>query len=259
MRLWHIDLIPYLPRQQLLAQWRECMLIAKNLAKKGIPNHILVNKILDYPAWHFEEYGNLITDEMIKRGYKVTDESNFKFHGYIMSWTMSKGDAKFYVDEIFKYWHNERYLIQCVHNLEEKYDCGGVSEEEWNTFYKGSVLLARKYFADRIRSGETKMKVDRIHDMAVVSAYTGRLMGKFSDFHGYCEKLLGKPIWTHQFPQYADQIKTESTSAWEELISRCSDEEKKILITAVEKTITDEERSAFVGLSNKWTEEVKND
>lgn len=24
MRLWHKDLIPYLPRQQLLGQWREC-------------------------------------------------------------------------------------------------------------------------------------------------------------------------------------------------------------------------------------------
>ena len=46
MRLWHKDLIPALPRKQLLAQWRECCAIASNIAKKGTPNHILVNKVL---------------------------------------------------------------------------------------------------------------------------------------------------------------------------------------------------------------------
>lgn len=34
MRLWHKDLIPYLPRQQLIAQWRECCAIAGSIAKK---------------------------------------------------------------------------------------------------------------------------------------------------------------------------------------------------------------------------------
>ena len=37
MRLWHKDLIYVLPRQQLLGQWRECCLIAKNIAEKGTP------------------------------------------------------------------------------------------------------------------------------------------------------------------------------------------------------------------------------
>lgn len=27
--------------------------------------------------------------------------------------------------------HNERYLKQCLYNLQEKYDCGGISEDEW--------------------------------------------------------------------------------------------------------------------------------
>jgi uncharacterized protein (TIGR02328 family) len=34
MRLWHKDLISVLPRQQLLGQWRECCLIARNIAEK---------------------------------------------------------------------------------------------------------------------------------------------------------------------------------------------------------------------------------
>ena len=38
-----------------------------------------------------------------------------------------------YIDEseIFKDWHNTRYLRQCLYNLQEKYDCGGISKEEW--------------------------------------------------------------------------------------------------------------------------------
>lgn len=32
---------------------------------------------------------------------------------------------------IYKDWHNERYLKQCLYNLQEKYDCGGISENEW--------------------------------------------------------------------------------------------------------------------------------
>ena len=41
MRLWHKDLIPYLPKQQLISQWRECCCIAKNIADNGTPNHLL--------------------------------------------------------------------------------------------------------------------------------------------------------------------------------------------------------------------------
>lgn len=35
MRLWHKDLIHYLPRQQLIAQWRECCAIAVGFLKKN--------------------------------------------------------------------------------------------------------------------------------------------------------------------------------------------------------------------------------
>lgn len=34
-------------------------------------------------------------------------------------------------EHIFKDWHNDRYFDQCYHNLEEKYDCGGISKEDW--------------------------------------------------------------------------------------------------------------------------------
>ena len=49
MRLWSYQLVPFLPRQQLVSQWRELVCIAKSIHDKGTPNHILVNKIMRYP------------------------------------------------------------------------------------------------------------------------------------------------------------------------------------------------------------------
>lgn len=122
MRLWHKSLIPYLPRKQLLSQWRECCCIAKLMREKGTPNHILVNKILDYPLDHFYSYARLVEYDMRFRGYKVDFE---KFYQYLPF-----GGYEFTKDA-FSDWHNERYLTQCYYNLQEKYDCGGISESEW--------------------------------------------------------------------------------------------------------------------------------
>lgn len=33
----------------------------------------------------------------------------------------------------------------------------------------------------------------------IVSAYTGFLMTNFDDFHEYVEKLLNRPVFTHEF------------------------------------------------------------
>ena len=126
MRLWHYKLIPVLPRQQLLGQWRECCLIAKEISEKGTPNHILVNPIIDYPVEEFLAYTNLISDEMINRGYKA-DIMNFrnKLCEPVLSWSTHMKD------DLFPGWHTDEYLKQCYYNLEEKYDRGGISDEEW--------------------------------------------------------------------------------------------------------------------------------
>ena len=124
MRLWHKDLVTVLPRQQLLSQWRECCAIAKSISEKGTPNHILVNKVMDYPLSHLYTYGILVAGEMSDRGYKV-DETKFT------RWISGHYQKFIIPNQMFHGWHNERYLIQCYHNLEEKYDCGGVPEDEW--------------------------------------------------------------------------------------------------------------------------------
>lgn len=132
MRLWHYKLIPALPRQQLIAQWRELWAILGNIKLYGNPHHILVNKIMDYSFGHLNHYAELVYEEMVNRGYKV-NKSIDKFRDMLVEVypdILMKEDCK---GGVFKGWHNNRYLRQCYYNLQEKYDCGGISKEEWNT------------------------------------------------------------------------------------------------------------------------------
>lgn len=130
MRLWHKDLISVLPRQQLLGQWRECCLIAKSIAEKGTPNHILVNKIINYPISDFIWYAWLVYKEMKFRQYKT--EWN-KFMKYFSKCFRDPVDWK--REDIFKGWHDDVYLRECLYNLEEKARAGGITEEEWKRIY----------------------------------------------------------------------------------------------------------------------------
>lgn len=35
-------------------------------------------------------------------------------------------------------------------------------------------------------------------EKVIVSAYTGVLMCDFADLHEYIEKIMGRPVWTHE-------------------------------------------------------------
>lgn len=138
MRLWHKELIPWLPNSQLLSQWRELVAIKRKIDKVGTPNHLLVNKVLEYPRSHFVGYSYLVYNEMIARGFSV----NIAYLNEIALW----GDYKTALyDEIYPEWHNDRYLNQCLANLEEKYDCGGISDVEWKLILE-NIAYAKKYY-----------------------------------------------------------------------------------------------------------------
>ena len=126
MRLWHKDLICVLPREQLVAQWRECSAIAGNIITKGTPNHILVNKIMDYPMDHFITYAAAVRAEMTSRGYRTMNS--------VWDKITKVADGNYTIlpiEEIYPEWMNEEYLAICYYNLKEKYMCGGIKEEEF--------------------------------------------------------------------------------------------------------------------------------
>ena len=59
----------------------------------------------------------------------------------------------------------------------------------------------------------------------LISAYTGFLLTKdFSDVHKFCEDLLGRPIWTHEF---ADR------DVQEEIKEKC----RPLILTMIENEI----------------------
>jgi len=122
MRLWHKDFISVLPREQLIAQWRELSAIAGAIQKKGTPNHILVNFVLDYNYNHFISYAAEVRKEMTRRGYRTMNSVWDKITSLKPDWKQLPHN------EIYKEKMNDDYLEICLYNLWEKYLCNGIKE-----------------------------------------------------------------------------------------------------------------------------------
>jgi uncharacterized protein (TIGR02328 family) len=130
MRMWHKSLIDVLPDKQLIAQWRELCAIVGSIKKNGTPNHLLVNKVMWYNKSHFYNYCCLICNEMFNRGFEPTDESRNKILEYVSDEERQVGSSISIV-ELYQSWMNDRYLLQCFYNLQEKFDCGGIDSIDW--------------------------------------------------------------------------------------------------------------------------------
>lgn len=130
MRLWHYELIPVLPNKMLVSQWRELIAI-KRQWEKGTLKHRLVSYVMDYNRNYFQTYVNIVIDELYNRNIKFQQ----KYYDEIYEFC-----TKDYIDINYYPEHNASYLRQCYYNLQEKYDRGIISEEEWNKieeFIKG--------------------------------------------------------------------------------------------------------------------------
>ena len=125
MRLWHTKLIPALPREQLVAQWREISAIAGAIQKNGTPNHILVNFVLDYDYDHFISYAYYVREEMTKRNYRTMNSVWNKIIALKPNYNILP------IEHIYNNKMSETYLIICYYNLKEKFLCGGISFNDW--------------------------------------------------------------------------------------------------------------------------------
>lgn len=132
MRLWDYRLLPYLDDFHIVAQWRELLAIKGAIDKNGTPNHRLVNKVLEYNIRDFKNYTACVVSELHKRKIKYL----YSKWEEIRDWESPHFDndrysgAKYYVG-----WHEDKYLTQCYFNLQEKHDCGIVSDCAWNKIY----------------------------------------------------------------------------------------------------------------------------
>lgn len=66
MRLWHQDLIPWLPRQQLLGQHRELAALRGRGWGKA---HATVNYVFQYSPYKLYQFHLLVLAEMQRRNY----------------------------------------------------------------------------------------------------------------------------------------------------------------------------------------------
>lgn len=116
MRLWHEKMIPFLPKNQLLGQHRECCgLRGRGWGKK----HKTVDYIFSYSPYRLYRYHLLVIHEMEKRGYKVSKE--WKDKNYRGKAADKYEDLK---EEIVSHpiygEHNDKYLAECIQNLKDK-------------------------------------------------------------------------------------------------------------------------------------------
>lgn len=140
MRIWHTKFISVLPREQLVAQWRELSSIAGAIQKNGTPNHILVNFVLNYDFNHFISYAQLVRDEMTKRGYRTMQSVMDKIINLKPDYIIIP------FDNIYEAKMTYDYLQICYWNLYEKFICGGISSNDWDKIEKKfNSIMENKY------------------------------------------------------------------------------------------------------------------
>ena len=138
MRLWHIDIILYLPKSQLIAQWGEL-----NSIYKKQNHYILINYIYNYPKDYLYCYTQKVIDGLCHRDINIKSLDNYNKY--------FSNDVGFYWNTLFdepnlKYnEHNNEYLTICYYNLKEKYLRGqkDFTKELWtklDIFYKTHLV-----------------------------------------------------------------------------------------------------------------------
>ena len=125
IRLWHYKLLPVLPDKMLVSQWRECIAI-KRQWEKGTLKHRLVSYVMKRGVNVFYQYFDNVKSEMDNRGIKYQAKFVQEFISF------GKKDPFIFLAVSVRYpEHNDRYLKQCLYNLQEKADRDIITQEEW--------------------------------------------------------------------------------------------------------------------------------
>ena len=133
MRLWHYELLPYLPALQFKGQLRELVAIMHDWRDKGTTNHILINKVMEYPKSELASYMWLYCEEHGRRYNLDCKES-------LLGEFIDFADGGKFNPYPFKDWHNKEYLRICMSNLLEKHRGIGksrITDEEWQRLLDG--------------------------------------------------------------------------------------------------------------------------
>ena len=135
MRIWHYELLPYLPDAQFKGQLREIVKIMRDWRDSGETNHLLINRVMQYEKNELVRYFNY---------YEVCYHERYKKWLPQKYWAEFKAFSSFEDDKKSSFeddWHNKEYLRVCMANLYEKYHFGvgksKISQTEWDIILQG--------------------------------------------------------------------------------------------------------------------------
>ena len=142
MRLWHYKLLEYLPEAQFKGQLRELVAIMHVWRDKGRTNHLLINRVMEYPKNDLVRYFLEYEIEYHKRYGKWLEEYSKEFVAF-------NDNGK--NNDIFEGWHNKEYLRVCMANLYEKHIFGigksRITDEEWARLCEGYEQITGEPYA----------------------------------------------------------------------------------------------------------------
>ena len=102
-------------------------MLLKDNGKNGTLKHRLVSYVMDYDKPYFLNYVRQVAKELRNRHINI----KFSLYDEIYDFCNDKIVAVTDYPE-----HNDRYLQQCYYNLEEKYDRGIITEDEWDKIHE---------------------------------------------------------------------------------------------------------------------------
>ncbi len=118
MRLWHQDLIPYLPKDRVNGQHRECC----GMRGKGWGRrHSVVDYVFTYSIMRLYYYHMLIMKEAVDRGINIDPiwyDPNYR--GKILGFDMNIDRHEPYpIGKVYRE-HDDAYMVECIENLKQK-------------------------------------------------------------------------------------------------------------------------------------------
>ena len=125
MRIWHYKLITSLPDKQLKAMRYEIGDMIKQYPNIKNP---LVKYANDYDIMYLCRCFSLVNVEMKRRNINRNPKYEKSIYDIVHQKTKIE---KVNIRKLRFKEHNKKYLKQCLYNLQEKYDRGIITQEEW--------------------------------------------------------------------------------------------------------------------------------
>jgi hypothetical protein len=108
----------------------------------GTTNHLLINRVMDYPKADLSSYCWLYMNEYAKRYGTQHEEPIKEFVGFAEGGSFNARP--------FPGWHDDEYLKICMANLYEKHEKAKgktqISQKEWQRVLEGYKTITGEYW-----------------------------------------------------------------------------------------------------------------